>query len=92
MNKKKPTRSCIACRIKNTQEKLLRIGYNNEKIYFGKGNGRGVYLCYDENCAELAKKKNSIAKSIKCSSDMVNFNEILNEILKQKENHVNFDE
>ena len=82
MNKKIPVRSCIVCRIKKAQNELLRIGIDQEenKSYLGKGNGRGVYLCFSNNCLEQAKKRKNISRALKCDEKIINFDEISGKI------------
>ena len=77
-----PMRSCVVCRTKRTQSELLRIGYNSEKteIYFNKGNGRGVYLCKQEECISAAKKRKSIARALKIAENDIDYATISEEI------------
>lgn len=68
-SKKIPTRMCVGCREKKPKEKLIRIVKTPQgEIKLdesGKMNGRGVYLCKDENCFNLAFKKNRLQKSLR---------------------------
>lgn len=62
LNKKKPTRTCMACNEQKEKQELLRIVKSKEgKIEIdltGKKNGRGAYVCKNEDCLEkLIKTK-----------------------------------
>lgn len=51
--KKIPLRQCIACRELKPKKEMLRIVKNKEGAIFldfsGKAQGRGAYICDDEN-------------------------------------------
>ena len=68
-------RRCVGCgQIKNTDE-LMKITKNyltgkveineNSKIF-----GRSAYLCYNNQCIELALKKNKLNKALRTSKDL----------------------
>lgn len=62
VNKKKPTRTCIACNSQREKQELLRIvrttDGNIEADLTGKKNGRGAYICKSEDCLnKLIKSK-----------------------------------
>lgn len=69
MNQKRsPMRKCIGCLESKPKEDLIRISRYEENIsvdYLGKANGRGIYLCKDEECIMKAKKKNAIQRNFK---------------------------
>lgn len=54
VNKKKPERTCMACNNKKEKNELLRIVRTTEGIIetdlTGKKNGRGAYICKNEEC------------------------------------------
>ena len=54
VNKKKPERTCMACNNKKQKNELLRIVRTPEGIIetdlTGKKNGRGAYICKNEEC------------------------------------------
>ena len=54
MNKKKPERTCMGCKKKKKKSELLRIVKSKEGIIevdlTGKKNGRGAYICKNEEC------------------------------------------
>ena len=60
--KKKPARRCIACNEQKEKNELLRIvrtpEQNIEVDLTGKKNGRGAYICKNEECLKkLIKSK-----------------------------------
>lgn len=62
MIKKKPLRTCIACNEQKEKQELLRIVKSKEGIIepdlTGKKNGRGAYICKNEECLnKLIKSK-----------------------------------
>ena len=50
----KPTRMCIACRERASQESFLRLHCKNGEIVAYSGSGRSFYLC--KSCLENEKK------------------------------------
>lgn len=62
MIKKKPLRTCMACNEQKEKNELLRIVKSKEGIIepdlTGKKNGRGAYICKNEECLnKLIKSK-----------------------------------
>ena len=62
MIKKKPLRTCMACNEQKEKQELLRIVKSKEGIIepdlTGKKNGRGAYICRNEECLnKLIKSK-----------------------------------
>lgn len=68
-------RKCAGCGAVKDRKELIKITKNhvdgkavvnpNTKIF-----GRSVYLCYNENCKELALKKNRLNRALKSSEDL----------------------
>ena len=50
----KPTRMCIACRVKDAQENLTRLRCENGRLFPFEGVGRSFYIC--RVCLEDEKK------------------------------------
>ena len=68
--KKVPLRQCLACREMKPKSELIRIvklADTNEFVFdsTGKLNGRGAYICNNEDCISLVVKKKLINKSYK---------------------------
>lgn len=59
MNKSKPVRMCVSCKIRAEQNLLNRYRVNGGEIKRGKGDGRSFYLCGD-----CLKKDGKILKKI----------------------------
>lgn len=64
------TRMCVSCGAKRHKNEMLRIALSPEgKVYLdetGRGQGRGCYVCRDENCIAAAAKSGRAARSLKC--------------------------
>jgi predicted RNA-binding protein YlxR (DUF448 family) len=74
-----PLRMCIACRQRETQNRLLRLQCENSQLSLFRGNGRSFYLC--KVCLEDQKK---VLKALmrQCKSpDKDKFSNILKEII-----------
>ena len=71
--KKIPLRQCIACRALKPKKGMLRIVKNKEGAIFldfsGKAQGRGAYICDDENCIKKLRKQRLINKVFSCEVD-----------------------
>ncbi|MDY3005938.1 RNase P modulator RnpM [Anaerococcus porci] len=67
--RKIPQRKCIVCGENKDKNELIRIVKNKEEGIIldptGKKNGRGAYICKDENCINEAKKKRKLEKVFK---------------------------
>ncbi len=69
MEKKVPMRTCIACRTSKPKKELIRVVKFNEEIKLdltGKLNGRGAYVCNDENCICKLKKQKLLNRAFSC--------------------------
>ncbi len=72
---KKPTRMCIACRLRESQKDLIRLQVHAKRVTKYTGKGRSFYLCYE--CAVNEKKMIGISKRLG-----IEHNDLLN-ILKE---------
>ena len=65
--KKLPQRTCIGCNSKKDKKELIRIVKNkNEEINVdltGKMDGRGIYICKNEECLNKAIKNKRISRT-----------------------------
>lgn len=65
--KKIPQRTCIGCNSKKDKKELIRIVKNKDgEISIdltGKKEGRGIYLCKEEECLNKAIKNKRISKT-----------------------------
>lgn len=59
--KKIPTRTCTGCRQVKNKKDLIRVVRDKEGNVFvdvtGRQNGRGAYICPNEECLEKASLK-----------------------------------
>lgn len=63
-----PERMCVVCRRRGDKGDLLRLVRVDGRATFdptGRMNGRGAYICRDEECISKAKKKHSINAALK---------------------------
>lgn len=69
MSKKIPMRQCVGCREMKGKKQLLRIIKNSENEILldatGKKNGRGAYICPNEECLAQAIKSKGLERSLK---------------------------
>ena len=69
MNKKVPMRRCVGCGEMKSKKELLRIIRTAEDEILldatGKKNGRGAYLCPNEECFKTAVKAKGLERSLK---------------------------
>lgn len=86
--KKIPMRKCVACQEMRPKKELLRIVRTPEKDIIidtrGKQSGRGAYLCYNNDCVMLAKKKKSLEKALEVSLNEEVYQAISSEIERFK--------
>ncbi len=68
--KKIPLRKCTGCGEMKPKKELVRVVKTpDDEILLdltGRLNGRGAYICRDENCLRIAQKSKRIEKSFQC--------------------------
>lgn len=78
-------RMCIACRNMKDKRQLTRIVKDKEgKIFVdktGKKNGRGAYVCKDEECLNKLQKQKLLNKTFKTNVSEEVYNSLKEEIL-----------
>jgi len=83
-------RMCIACRQMQDKKDLLRVVKDKENNIFidlsGKMNGRGAYICKDEQCLNKCIKQKSFNKAFKTNIDEVVYDSIKEAILGKWKN------
>lgn len=80
-----PTRMCIACREMHERQELLKLVKNDSGIVLDqlyKMDGRGTYICKNENCIKLAFAKGMLKRALKADVDPSLETEILDYINK----------
>ena len=55
-----PQRRCVGCGKSFDQDKLLRVRINDD-------TRRSAYICRDMKCLEIARKKRSFERSLRCA-------------------------
>jgi predicted RNA-binding protein YlxR (DUF448 family) len=66
--RKIPERTCVGCRAVQPKKEMIRIvrtvdgRIDIDKT--GKKSGRGAYICPNQECLELALKRNALSKSL----------------------------
>ena len=67
--RRQPERTCAACRSKAPKQNLIRIVKNkNNEIFIDENHkidGRGMYICLNEDCVNRAIKTKAINRSFK---------------------------
>ena len=72
MEKKVPMRTCIACKKVGPKKDFLRVVKGDDGISLdktGRKNGRGAYVCNDENCIKKLKKGKLLSRTFSCAVD-----------------------
>lgn len=67
-----PERMCVACRKMKHKSELIRIVKKGDAVALDKVNkleGRGAYICKNEECINTAKKRRMLSKHFKTAVD-----------------------
>ncbi len=68
MQKKIPQRQCMGCRQRRDKKELLRVVRTTEGTvmldFSGKVNGRGAYVCPDQECLKKARKSRALERCL----------------------------
>lgn len=71
--KKIPMRMCVACREMKPKKELIRVVRTPEGTVTadltGKKNGRGAYLCRNEECLEKAVRIHALERALEVKLD-----------------------
>ena len=85
MSKKIPLRQCVGCNEMKSKKEMLRVLKTAEEEVIldatGKLNGRGAYLCKNEECLKKAIKQKGIERSFKMSIDKAVYEKLEKEFL-----------
>ena len=85
MSKKIPLRQCVGCNEMKSKKEMLRILKTAEEEVIldatGKLNGRGAYLCKNEECLKKAIKQKGIERSLKMNIDKAVYEKLEKEFL-----------
>ena len=64
-----PTRMCIACRNRSSKESFIKVVRKNDEFQIDndeKLEGRGYYICKNQQCIEKVISKKILNKVCKC--------------------------
>lgn len=82
-------RMCVVCRQMQDKRQLLRIVKTKEGELSidntGKKNGRGAYICKNEDCLKKLVKQKTLNKTFKMNIDESFYKDIEEEILGNKQ-------
>ncbi|MCF6460503.1 RNase P modulator RnpM [Clostridium sp. Cult3] len=89
MKKKKiPMRRCIACDQNRPKKELIRIVKDRdghiEVDLTGKMNGRGAYICSDEDCLARVIKNKRLARTLEIDIPDEIYNKLKDAIIDSK--------
>ena len=69
MSKKVPLRQCVGCGQMKSKKEMMRVIKTAEGDIVldvtGRKNGRGAYLCKQEECLKMAMKNKGLERSFK---------------------------
>ena len=69
MAKKIPLRQCVGCGEMKSKREMMRVIKTAEGEILldttGRKNGRGAYLCDQEECLKKARKSNALSRSFR---------------------------
>ena len=80
----KPMRRCIACRVSKPQDELMRFTFDGSKVIADTGaprDGRGFYLCGNDECIELAVKRRAFNRACKQNIDTEEIRTVIGQAL-----------
>ena len=68
MQKKIPQRQCMGCRERKAKKEMIRVVRGTDGTvsldFSGKLNGRGAYICPDQECLKKAQKAKSLERAL----------------------------
>ena len=81
-------RRCIGCMESKPKNALIRVACYEGKLTIdptGKAPGRGVYLCRDEKCMALAKKKKALQRNLQVELSGEEIDKVFEELAQYAE-------
>jgi predicted RNA-binding protein YlxR (DUF448 family) len=85
--RKKPQRSCIACRTSGEKRELIRFVRTEEgKVFYdasGRRAGRGAYLCKEQQCFDKARKNHLLDRALKVKLDNDDYDRLEGDLKEQ---------
>lgn len=90
MDKKTPLRMCIVCKNMVDKRNLMRVVKDKDgNIHIdssGKANGRGAYVCGNDECMTKLVKTRALNRAFKFNVDQSVYDEIIGEYERNKNN------
>lgn len=87
--KRVPLRKCIACGENKDRKDLIRVVKDKDNNVLvdknNKLNGRGAYICINEDCFEVVEKNNKLSKSLRTEVPTTIYKDLKEELLKKSE-------
>lgn len=86
-DKKIPMRMCVSCREMKPKRELIRFVKNDNGIfldYTGKVNGRGAYVCNDEECIKKCLKTRALNRVYKQEIPQEVYDKLLEDFVGDK--------
>ena len=87
MAKKVPMRMCVGCRVMKEKRELVRIVRAGEGSAVldltGKLNGRGAYVCPNEQCLARAVKSRALERALETPISAETMRQLSEEIAKR---------
>ena len=83
-----PQRTCVGCNTVKAKNELIRIVDTPDGLRLdgtGKMSGRGVYICPNKECLDMAWKKNGIKRSLRKNIDNTELDKLYEEIASYEE-------
>ena len=80
----KPMRRCIACRESRPQDELMRFTFDGKEVKADCGSrndGRGFYLCRNEECMETAIKRKAFNRICRQNIDTEEIRKVIGQAL-----------
>ncbi|MDE5764136.1 MAG: YlxR family protein [Ruminococcus sp.] len=87
---KVPMRMCLGCNEMKPKRELMRVVKSPEGSvsldFTGKKNGRGAYICRNEECFTKARKARRFEKSLSCRIEESVYEVMTDELRKETGN------
>lgn len=87
--KKVPLRMCVACKESKPKKDLIRIVKNEETFLIdktGKLNGRGSYICNNEECINILLKRKILNKVFKINISQDIYDKLKEQFFENRQN------
>ena len=77
-----PIRTCVSCRERREKKDLVRLSITKEGIIAAnRPEGRGVYLCRNNECKDLLKKDKKLSRLFRTEKEISISPDLFKELL-----------